>query len=79
MSNNSNLRIWTPVLLGGAMALGIFFGSQMSNNSNRFFGKSGYSSDQKIQDIINIIDQQYVDSVNKEELLEQQLVKCFTN
>lgn len=74
MSNNSNLRIWTPVLLGATMALGIFFGTQMSKKNNGVFGfQKSYENayDQKIQDIINIIDQQYVDSVNKEELLEQ--------
>lgn len=74
MENNSNLRLWTPVLIGAALALGIFFGRQMAMPGTSFMGFSkgyGNSNSQKIQDIIDIIDNHYVDSVNREDLLEQ--------
>mgnify|MGYP000921575740 CR=1 FL=1 len=74
MGNNNNLRLWTPILIGGALALGILFGRKMAIFGSEFSGiKIGYtnSSSQKIQDIIDIIDNNYVDSVNREELLEE--------
>lgn len=75
MENNNNLRVWTPVLIGVALALGIFFGRQMAMpGTSSFKGMNkGYvnSNSQKIQDIIDIIDNHYVDSVNREDLLEE--------
>lgn len=74
MDNNNNLRVWTPVLIGIFLALGIFFGRQMAvPNGSAINLKKGYdnSNYQKMQDIIDIVDNYYVDSVNREELFEQ--------
>lgn len=74
MENKNNLRLWTPVLIGITLALGIFFGRQMAVPGRTVINvKKGYdnSNYQKIQDIIDIIDNYYVDSVNREELFEQ--------
>lgn len=74
MEQNSNLRIWTPILIGVALALGVFFGRKMASpNFANLGGRASYgnASSQKIQDILDIIDQNYVDSVNREDLLEK--------
>lgn len=74
MENNNNLRVWTPVLIGLFLALGIFFGRKMAvPNTAIYNSKNGGNSSnyQKIQDIIDIIDNYYVDSVNRDELFEQ--------
>ena len=74
MGNNNNLRLLTPVLIGAALALGIFFGRQMAMPGASFMGAGkgyGNSNSQKIQDIIDIIDNNYVDSVDREDLLEK--------
>ena len=71
---NNNIRLWTPVLIGIAMAAGVFFGRQMAVPAGSGAGlEYGYenSNYQKMQDIIEIIDNYYVDSVNRDELFEQ--------
>jgi carboxyl-terminal processing protease len=74
MENKNNLRVWTPVLLGVFMAVGIFFGRQMAVPNGSFLNiksGTGNSNYQKMQDIIDIIDNYYVDSINGEDLFEQ--------
>lgn len=72
MENNNTMRIWLPIFLGLALAVGIFFGRRMAVPVN-FVAESGYgkSNYQKMQDVIDIIDNYYVDSVNREDLFEQ--------
>ena len=72
---NNNIRIWTPVLIGIALAGGIFFGRQMAVPAGSVgqAGGAGYehSNYQKMQDVIEIIDNYYVDSVDRDALFEQ--------
>ncbi|MCO5260971.1 MAG: S41 family peptidase [Crocinitomicaceae bacterium] len=73
MENNNNLRIWTPILIGATLAIGIFFGRKMATPGNLMFGvkQNSNTNYQKIQDVIDIIDNYYVDSVNSQELFEK--------
>lgn len=61
-----------PILLGVSLAIGIFFGRKMAAPANVTVG-GGYANSnyQKMQDVIDIIDNYYVDSVNREDLFEQ--------
>jgi len=72
MENNNSIRIWMPILLGVSLAIGIFFGRKMAAPANVTVG-GGYANSnyQKMQDVIDIIDNYYVDSVNREDLFEQ--------
>lgn len=80
MEKNSSLRLWTPILIGIALAIGLFFGRRMNAPSFLLDGKlvgSTNSKQQKMQDILNIIDQYYVDSVDKNELFEQTIANML--
>ena len=57
---------WLPVLLTTIAALGIWVGSTL-------FGSSNNSSKelQKLEQIFQVLDQQYVDKINKEEIFEE--------
>lgn len=68
-----NNKFWVPILIGLALAGGIFVGRKMALPNDLIFGiqSNKSASNQKIQDIIDIIDNYYVDSVNSEELLEK--------
>jgi len=72
--SNSRMHVLLPTVVGVVLAMGIFIGRQLTISGN-FLNNSQNSlikdNSQKIQDIINIIDQYYVDSVNREELLEE--------
>jgi len=59
--------------LGIVLAMGVFLGRQLAVSNAQLFGTSSPSTvthSQKIQDIIDLIDQNYVDSIDREELLE---------
>lgn len=69
---NKRITYLLPIALGLSLAIGLFFGRQMASGSNTGLelGTSGDSRYQKMQDIINIINNYYVDSVNGDELFE---------
>jgi len=57
---------WLPVLLTSIAAIGIWVGSE-------FFGSASQSSKelQKLEQIFQVLDEQYVDKINKEEIFEK--------
>jgi len=76
MSNKQkhNSPFFLPVLLGCILALGVMLGRQLAlskHSIGQFQHKNALNSSQKIQDILDIIDQHYVDSVDRESLLEK--------
>lgn len=69
---NSTRQIYLPIILAVVLVAGMFIG-RMTNPSGN--GKSGqrlmmYPEAGKLQTILNLIDEQYVDSVNADELVE---------
>lgn len=69
---NRRIVFLLPVVLGITLALGLFLGKQMSsgNDAGLMAGQHNDSRYQKMQDIIDIIDRYYVDSVNGDALFE---------
>ena len=69
-TNNSKNQIRLPLLLSIAMVIGIWIGSTFSEPA----GDSKYqASMQKFRQLIDYIENDYVDSVNTEELLEESI------
>jgi carboxyl-terminal processing protease len=68
-----NIRIWLPLLLGIMLALGIFLGKifSFSPGGNNSLGSS------KLESIIKLIDNDYVDTVSKEKLNEDAIVSLL--
>ena len=77
MDKNKRLTIWLPVIIAVSIALGIFIGnhylSLTQNGKRRMF-----SSGNKINAILDIIDEQYVDTVNMGKLVEGTIPKIFS-
>ncbi len=76
MNKNKRLRIWLPVIIATSIALGIFIG-----NYYLVIGqgkRQTYSRGNKINAILDIIDQQYVDTVNMVDLVEGTIPKIFS-
>lgn len=77
MNKNRRLTIWLPVIIAASIALGIFIGnhylSLTQNGKRRMF-----SSGNKINAILDIIDEQYVDTVNMKSLVEGTIPKIFS-
>ena len=69
MDKNSKQSIWLPVIIAVSIALGIFVGNHYRTLSGYRSGNAGYGGGNKIDAILNIINKQYVDTVNMEELI----------
>lgn len=76
MDKNKRLTIWLPVIIAASVALGIFVGNHYLTLSQ---GKRHmYSSGNKLNAILDIIDEQYVDTVNMKNLVEDAIPKIFS-
>ena len=68
--NNSKKIVFLPVILGISLALGILIGRILPSDKN-FPQHSGIrSGNDKLNNILNIIESNYVDSVNRKDLVE---------
>lgn len=76
MEKNKRLVIWLPVIIAASIALGIFIGNHyLSLNQGKH---RKYASGNKINAILDIIDDQYVDTVNMAKLVEGSIPKIFS-
>lgn len=76
MNKNNKLAVWLPLLIAVSIALGIFIGNYYKTLSSGKFSR--YSSGNKINAILDIIDDQYVDTVNMKKLVESTIPKIFS-
>ena len=74
-------KIWLPFLFGCVLAIGIFFGMRLNesfrNQNNIFSFKSNQFN--KINDVVNYINQDYVDTVNQKKLVERTIEGMLHN
>lgn len=76
MDKNKRLAIWLPVIIAASIALGIFIGNHyLSLNQGK---RRAFSSGNKINAILDIIDEQYVDTINMGKLVEGTIPKIFS-
>ena len=68
----SKFRLWLPFIFAALLAAGIYIGMKLNepfNNKQSFFSfRTGQFS--KINDVVNYISQEYVDTVNQKKLVE---------
>ena len=65
--------IWIPIALAVAVVTGIFFGSQFSSNNKVA------ENDRKLNEILNLIAQDYVDTTNLKDLIEMSIPEILGN
>ena len=65
--------IWLPVAIAMAVVVGIFFGSRFSNNNKVA------ENDRKLNAILNLIAQDYVDTTNMHDLIELSIPEILSN
>jgi carboxyl-terminal processing protease len=68
--NNSRKIVFLPVILGIAVALGVLIGRYLPSNTEYPQHSDIRSRNDKISSILNIIESNYVDSVNRNDLVE---------
>ena len=65
--NNNTIKILAPLFFGATLMLGIFMGRSLNQNRQN---DASHLNGQKFQDILDVLDKQYVDTLNKEDLFE---------
>lgn len=76
MDKNKRLAVWLPVIIACSIALGVFVGN--SYNFQHQGKNRPITSNNKINAILDIIDEQYVDTVNMNQLIEGTIPKIFS-
>ena len=72
-SKNKNSRSYLPVIFALLLAIGVFIGSRLDYNRGEipgFFSLPDKNFN-KVNELINFIEQEYVDEISKEELVEK--------
>lgn len=72
--NNNKLFLYYPLMLAAMLVLGIYLGSYFTTGTSGatdFFPKKSVNSADKIGQIINFIDREYVDTIAKQELVNK--------
>ena len=76
MDKNKRLAVWLPVIIACSIALGVFVGNTYNF---QYQGKNRpITSNNKMNAILDIIDEQYVDTVNMNQLIEGTIPKIFS-
>lgn len=83
MNNKSLIYIFLPLLILGSIVIGIILGGVLTpsdvNDKNIFFPQAKrFNSGAKLNEILNYIEDMYVDSVNKKELTEESINSMLT-
>ena len=75
MMNTKSTRqpLWLPIAIALAVVVGIFFGSRFSNNNKVA------ENDRKLNAILNLIAQDYVDTTNLHDLIELSIPEILSN
>jgi carboxyl-terminal processing protease len=74
--NNKKLSVWLPVIIAVSVSLGIWIGNYYLNLA-KGRALTSYSGGNKINAILDIINRQYVDTVNMNRLIEETIPKVF--
>jgi len=76
MSNNKSTRrqpIWLPLAIAAAVVVGIFIGNRFSSRNY------AADNDRKLNAILNLIAQDYVDTTNMNDLIEMSIPEILAN
>ena len=71
MENKTNTNFIIPTALAVVLAIGLWVGNTLSTNGTTLSASGGAAKHQKLQDIIDVLDKKYVDTLNGEALFEQ--------
>lgn len=68
--------VWIPLIVAISVVLGMIIGTLYISNK---IGKIGINNDRKINAILNIINQNYVDTIEMNDLVEMSIPKILSN
>lgn len=77
---NNRAKIYLPIIFSLLLVIGIFIGSKLnfSEPAVRFLQSEKKSSD-KLNSVLNYIEEEYVDTIKKDELVEKAIINLLHN
>lgn len=75
--NNKKISVWLPFIIAASVALGIFVGNYYLGLNKGKAQATTYYGGNKVNAILEIINRQYVDTVNMNQLIESTIPKIF--
>ena len=69
-------KIWLPTLIGVAIAIGMWLGWTISHSKNSSFISSSHT--EKLNDILQLMENKYVEEINIDSISEDLLVDAVT-
>jgi carboxyl-terminal processing protease len=76
---NTKFSVYIPVLLAIALAAGIFIGNRLSRNSGSNSAALSMSKSNKLDAILELIENAYVDSISTDTLIEKTIPQLLKN
>ncbi|MFI5164319.1 MAG: S41 family peptidase [Bacteroidia bacterium] len=77
---NNRFRIYLPIIFALLLAVGIFIGSKLNfSNRHETFLRPEKSSSDKLNSVLNYIEEEYVDTVKKDVLVEKAITDLLQN
>ena len=77
MTYNSNkFNVFLPIVLAVCVVGGVFLGSRLNQVPGAYENGVGFD---KVNDVLNYIFEEYVDSVNRDDLIEGSLATLLNN
>ena len=70
MNQPTRFKIWLPFILGIVLALGLYLGSKLSP-------APATSNNNKINEVLNYVKQEYVDTINSKQLVDGTIEKML--
>jgi carboxyl-terminal processing protease len=68
---NNTLKLLLPLIIGAALIIGIFMGRSLSIPGGNWSASGSDAYTKKLHDILEVLEREYVDSIDKETLFEQ--------
>lgn len=73
----SNKKYFIPLCFGLCIALGILIGNSITKGNAAFFESSNVQKAIKMVDVIDLLDKNYVDSINGDKILEEAITEML--
>lgn len=79
--NRPKFYVYLPIVFALVLILGVFIGStfQLHNTASGMITVDGTNKFNKIEEILRYVEQEYVDTVNREQLVENTIVSMLQN
>lgn len=74
---NNTLKLILPLAVGAALIVGIFMGRSLNGPGGNWGGPASDSYTKKLHDILEVLDREYVDTIDKESLFEQTIAEML--